>query len=122
LISIETDKEGNEITLQDILGTEPDEVVDKVELMKIEESNLDVQDDREQEVIRGRFGLDGGDEAVSRILQGEEVEQKRVLAPRGLFRVFIDTLTNAILISIQAFPPRPVLPQAASKSRSLHPV
>ncbi len=58
---IGTDKEGNEITLIDILGTEADDVVDRVQL-KIEKSkiykNLDILDDREQEVIRGRFGQD----------------------------------------------------------------
>src|SRR3954465_14055546 len=46
---IGTDKEGNEITLIDILGTEADDVVDKVQL-KIEKSkiyrNLDILDDR----------------------------------------------------------------------------
>jgi RNA polymerase sporulation-specific sigma factor len=36
---IGTDKEGNEITLQDILGTEPNEVGDKVQLM-IEKSKI----------------------------------------------------------------------------------
>ncbi len=60
---IGTDKEGNEITLIDILGTEADDVVDRVQL-KIEKSkiyrNLDILDEREQEVIRGRFGLDHG--------------------------------------------------------------
>src|SRR6478609_9435357 len=62
---IGTDKEGNEITLTliDILGTEADDVVDRVQL-KIERSkiyrNLDILDEREQEVIRGRFGLDHG--------------------------------------------------------------
>jgi RNA polymerase sporulation-specific sigma factor len=48
---IGTDKEGNEITLVDILGTEADDVVDKVQL-KIEKSkiykNLDILDDREK--------------------------------------------------------------------------
>ncbi len=73
---IGTDKEGNEITLQDILGTEPDEVVEKVQL-KIEKSkiyrNLDILDEREQEVIRGRFGLDGGgDERTQREIAREQ--------------------------------------------------
>ena len=36
---IGTDKEGNEITLIDILGTEADDVVDRVQL-KIEKQNL----------------------------------------------------------------------------------
>ncbi|RUT40345.1 RNA polymerase subunit sigma [Paenibacillus anaericanus] len=56
---IGTDKEGNEITLIDILGTEADEVLDRVQL-KMEKSkiyqNLDILDAREQEVIKGRFG------------------------------------------------------------------
>ena len=58
---IGTDKEGNEITLIDILGTEADDVVDKVQL-KIEKSkiyrNLEILDDREKEVVVGRFGLE----------------------------------------------------------------
>ena len=58
---IGTDKEGNEITLIDILGTEADDIADRVQL-KIEKSkiykNLDILDDREKEVVVGRFGLD----------------------------------------------------------------
>ena len=53
---IGTDKEGNEITLIDILGTEADDIVDAVQL-KIEKSkiyrNLDILDDREKEVVIG---------------------------------------------------------------------
>ncbi|MDQ0058954.1 ClpP class serine protease [Paenibacillus harenae] len=49
--SIGTDKEGNDITLIDILGTEADDVADKVQL-KIEKSkiykNLDILDDGEK--------------------------------------------------------------------------
>lgn len=57
---IGTDEEGNEITLIDILGTEADDIVDKVQL-KIEKSriykNLDILDDCEKEVVIGRFGF-----------------------------------------------------------------
>jgi RNA polymerase sporulation-specific sigma factor len=53
---IGTDKEGNEITLIDILGSEADDVVDAVQL-KIEKSkiyrNLEILDDREKEVVVG---------------------------------------------------------------------
>src|SRR5919109_841612 len=66
---IGTDKEGNEITLIDILGTEADDVVDKVQL-KIEKSkiykNLDILDEREKEVVVGRFGLELGGEELNR--------------------------------------------------------
>ncbi len=65
LISIGTigmDKEGDEITLIDILGTESDDVADKVQL-KIEKSKiykyLDILDDREKEVVIGRFESSG---------------------------------------------------------------
>jgi len=48
------------IGLIDILGTEADDVVEKVQL-KIERSkiykNLDILDDREKEVVVGRFGF-----------------------------------------------------------------
>jgi RNA polymerase sporulation-specific sigma factor len=74
---IGTDKEGNEITLIDILGTEADDVVDKVQL-KIEKSkiykNLDILDDREKEVVMGRFGLEHG---------GEERTQREIVKELG---------------------------------------
>ena len=59
----------------DILGTETDDVADTVQL-KIEKSkiyrNLDILDDREQEVIRGRFGsLQGGEERTQREIAKE---------------------------------------------------
>ncbi|WP_124727935.1 RNA polymerase sporulation sigma factor SigK [Staphylospora marina] len=71
---IGTDKEGNEITLIDILGTDRDEVVDlvqtRIEKKKIY-SHLHILDDREQEVIRYRFGLGGGKEKTQREIAKE---------------------------------------------------
>jgi RNA polymerase sporulation-specific sigma factor len=63
---IGTDKKGNKITLIDILGTESDDVADKVQL-KFEKSKiykyLEILDDREKEVVIGGFVLvHGGDE------------------------------------------------------------
>ena len=53
-------KKVTKLRLIDILGTEADDIVDKVQL-KIEKSkiykNLDILDDREKEVVIGRFGL-----------------------------------------------------------------
>jgi hypothetical protein len=68
---IGTDKEGNEITMIDILGTEADDVVDKVQF-KIEKSkiykNLDILDDGEKEAVMGRFGLEyGGEDKVGEL-------------------------------------------------------
>ena len=61
---IGTDKEGNEINLLDILGTETDEVLDKVHL-KIQIKNLylainSVLKDREKVIIELRHGLIDG--------------------------------------------------------------
>ncbi len=58
---IGVDKEGNALTLIDVLGTDPDEVVDKVNL-KIEVKKLydnmgKVLKDREKEIIVLRYGL-----------------------------------------------------------------
>ena len=58
------DKEGNEITLIDLLATDEDEVTEKVErqifnekIMKIIDKLLD---DREKQILMLRYGLDGG--------------------------------------------------------------
>ncbi|MBG9734181.1 RNA polymerase sporulation sigma factor SigK [Paenibacillus alvei] len=91
---IGTDKEGNEITLIDILGTESDEVVDKVQL-KIEKSkiyrNLDILDEREQEVIRGRFGLDGG---------GDERTQREIAKELGISRSYVSRIEKRALMKL----------------------
>ena len=83
---IGTDKEGNEITLIDILGTDADDVADKVQL-KIEKSkiyhHLDILDAREQEVIKGRFGL-GQD--------GEERTQREIAKDLGISRSYVSRI------------------------------
>lgn len=91
---IGTDKEGNEITLIDILGTETDEVVDKVQF-KIEKSkiysHLHILDDREQEVIRGRFGLDHG---------GEERTQREIAKELGISRSYVSRIEKRALMKL----------------------
>lgn len=91
---IGTDKEGNEITLIDILGTDGDDVVEKVQL-KIEKSkiyrNLDILDEREQEVIRGRFGLDGG---------GEERTQREIAKELGISRSYVSRIEKRALMKL----------------------
>ncbi|XMB27869.1 sigma-70 family RNA polymerase sigma factor [Paenibacillus sp. BR2-3] len=77
---IGTDKEGNEITLIDILGSGADDLLITVDL-NIEKSkiyrNLDILDDREKEVVVGRFGLDTG---------GEERTQREIAKELGISR------------------------------------
>jgi len=59
---IGVDKEGNELTLQDVLGTETDVVAEEVELF-FEKNRLlrkmDCLNQREQLVVTLRFGLQG---------------------------------------------------------------
>ncbi|OMF74195.1 RNA polymerase sporulation sigma factor SigK [Paenibacillus glucanolyticus] len=91
---IGTDKEGNEITLIDILGTEADDIVDAVQL-KIEKSkiyrNLDILDDREKEVIIGRFGLEAG---------GEERTQREIAKELGISRSYVSRIEKRALMKL----------------------
>lgn len=68
------DKESNEITLIDILGTDPDDVIDTVQ-MRVESNKIydffHVLTEREKEVIRSRFGLDTGKEKTQREIAKE---------------------------------------------------
>lgn len=90
---IGTDKEGNEITLIDVLGSEADEVVDKVQL-KIQKSkiyeHLHILDEREQEVIRGRFGLD----------QGDERTQREIAKELGISRSYVSRIEKRALMKL----------------------
>ncbi len=91
---IGTDKEGNEITLIDILGSDADDIVKEVDL-KIEKSkiyrNLDilVLDDREKEVVVGRFGLDTG---------GEERTQREIAKELGFSQSYVSRIEKRALM------------------------
>lgn len=91
---IGTDKEGNEITLIDILGSEHDDVVEKVQL-KIEKSkiykNLDILDDREKEVVIARFGLEHG---------GEERTQREIAKELGISRSYVSRIEKRALMKL----------------------
>ncbi|GAB6990738.1 RNA polymerase sporulation sigma factor SigK [Paenibacillus pini] len=91
---IGTDKEGNEITLIDILGSDADDVADVVQL-KIEKSkiyrNLDILDEREQEVIKGRFGLEQG---------GEERTQREIARDLGISRSYVSRIEKRALMKL----------------------
>jgi RNA polymerase sporulation-specific sigma factor len=91
---IGTDKEGNEITLIDILGTDVDDVVDKVQL-QIEKSkiyrHLDILDDREKEVVIGRFGLEKG---------GEERTQREIARELGISRSYVSRIEKRALMKL----------------------
>ena len=91
---IGTDKEGNEITLIDILGTEVDDVIDEVQL-KIEKNkiyeNLHILDEREREVVKGRFGLDEG---------REERTQRQIAKELGISRSYVSRIEKRALMKL----------------------
>jgi RNA polymerase sporulation-specific sigma factor len=91
---IGTDKEGNEITLIDILGSEADDVADLVQL-KIEKSkiyrNLDILEEREREVVVGRFGLEAG---------GEERTQREIAKSLGISRSYVSRIEKRALMKL----------------------
>lgn len=85
------DKEGNEINLLDILGTEADAVIDEVDL-RIQSKRLykainDVLKDREKVIIELRYGLiDGGCKT-----------QREIAAQLGISRSYVSRIeTRAI--------------------------
>ncbi|OEF98906.1 sporulation sigma factor SigK [Vulcanibacillus modesticaldus] len=90
---IGTDKEGNEITLIDVLGTEGDEVLNNVQL-KIEKSKiysyLHILDDREKEVIIGRFGL----------LDDREKTQREIAKELGISRSYVSRIEKRALMKL----------------------
>lgn len=87
---LNTDWDGNELLLSDILGTESDEVykniedaVDKELLM----TSVEKLSDREQEILKLRFGLSGCDEKT----------QKEVVDMLGISQSYISRLEKRII-------------------------
>lgn len=69
-LPIGTDKDGNELSLNDILGSDPDEIFDNLHL-KFRIQNLYTQMDlsltaREKKILFLRYGLDGGGQRTQR--------------------------------------------------------
>jgi len=91
---INTDWDGNELLLSDLLGTENDSVmrgleedVDKALLMEA----LEKLSDREKEIIMMRFGLTGG----------EEKTQKEVADLMGISQSYVSRLEKRIILSLR---------------------
>ncbi|MBX6352819.1 MAG: sigma-70 family RNA polymerase sigma factor, partial [Thermoflavifilum sp.] len=90
---IGTDKEGNEITIGDVLGSEPDETEEEVakrleirSMMKL----LGVLDERERRVIELRFGLH----------DGREWTQNEVADELGISRSYVSRLEKRALLKM----------------------
>ena len=91
---LNTDWDGNELLLSDILGTEPDCVIrpieDDVDLQLLG-SALDKLSGRERMIITMRFGL----------LTGRELTQKQVADQLGISQSYISRLEKRIILRMK---------------------
>ncbi|WP_062355643.1 RNA polymerase sporulation sigma factor SigK [Bacillus kwashiorkori] len=87
------DKEGNEISLIDVLKSDSEDVIETIQLnMELEKlkNYLEVLDDREKEVIIGRFGLD---------LQKEKT-QREIAKELGISRSYVSRIEKRALMKM----------------------
>jgi RNA polymerase sporulation-specific sigma factor len=87
------DKEGNEISLIDVLKSEGDDVIETIQLnMELEKVKkyIDVLDEREKEVIISRFGLD---------LQKEKT-QREIAKELGISRSYVSRIEKRALMKM----------------------
>jgi RNA polymerase sporulation-specific sigma factor len=79
--------------LIDVLGSERDDVVNEVQ-MKIEKGKIydyiHILDEREQEVVRCRFGLGGG----------KEKTQREIAKELGISRSYVSRIEKRALIKL----------------------
>lgn len=90
---IGTDKEGNEVTLIDILSTEQTEVSDRVE-NKLERGRIreyiQSLDERERAVVRWRFGIQNGNEKT----------QRQIAKELGISRSYVSRIEKRALVKL----------------------
>lgn len=87
---LNTDWEGNELLLSDVMGTDADAVYSDIECgveRDLLKSSLSKLSPREQKIMRMRFGLDGG----------EEMTQKDVADSLGISQSYISRLEKKII-------------------------
>ena len=85
-VPIGTDKDGNEINLNDILGTDPDEIIDGIhQKIRVQHMLLAIRsglDPREQKVLIHRYGL----------LQTRPKTQRETAALLGISRSYVSRI------------------------------
>jgi RNA polymerase sporulation-specific sigma factor len=90
---IGSDKEGNEITLLEVLQADVEDMVTKIQL-DIEKQKvlkfIDVLDDREKEVVVGRFGLGGL----------KEKTQREIAKDLGISRSYVSRIEKRALMKL----------------------
>ena len=91
--SLSFDKEGNELTLKDVLGTEDDIVtkgLEEQDLKKIMMEEIDKLNDRDKDIMVKRYGLDGN----------EELTQKEVASLLGISQSYISRIEKKVIKDI----------------------
>ncbi|MFW0861604.1 MAG: sigma-70 family RNA polymerase sigma factor [Dethiobacter sp.] len=92
---IGTDKEGNEITLLEILGTGPEEVLEEVSKKMFESKLYDIilgLKKRERTVLAMRFGLP----------LGRRQTQKEIAKNLGISRSYVSRIEKKVIAKIAA--------------------
>ena len=86
-----TDRDGNEISFMDILGTDPDEIVDtislKIQVGKLYEALDTVLTPRERDVVAARYGLAGT----------EPLPQREIAERLGISRSYVSRIEKKAL-------------------------
>ena len=91
--SLSFDKEGNELTLKDVLGTDDDIVTKGLEendLKKIMREEINKLNKRDKEIMIRRYGLDGKD----------ELTQKEVAVALGISQSYISRIEKKVIKDI----------------------
>lgn len=94
-VPIGTDKDGNEISFNDILGTDPDAVLDdislKIQVTKLIEAIDTVLTAREKKVILNRYGIHGYKPRT----------QREVAAMLGISRSYVSRIEKKALLKLR---------------------
>ena len=95
-LPIGTDKDGNEISFNDILGTDTDEIIDdislKIQVSKLYRAISAQLTPRERTVIAWRYGLDGSDARP----------QREIAAELGISRSYVSRIEKKALEKLRA--------------------
>ena len=87
---LSVDWDGNELTLRDVLGTDPDDVYEEIEYddeKRLLRKTVDSLDEKERNLMVLRFGLDGN----------EALTQKQLADKMGISQSYISRLEKKIL-------------------------
>ena len=96
-LPIGIDKDGNEISFNDILGTDTDEIVDsidlKLQISRLREAISSCLSHREQAVITARYGLDGR----------EPRPQREIASCLGISRSYVSRIEKKALEKLRNY-------------------